>query len=293
MPQIRNLLVLCNLLMILHFTGEPCLAAAEKPTVYFGINLRYNPRTLYSRYQPLMEYLTENTPYRFELKVSRDYQEALKDLKEGRTLIASLGDGAFVEAIILHGAIPLVKPLDRDGMPFYRCAIIVPRNSAIHSLQDLKGKHFAFGSHHSVTGNLVPRFLLQQAGVNYRDLGSATALKNHDAVTKAILKGQYDAGAVKGMFAAKYRDYGLRVVGYSSPIPSVPLMVRRDAPRRLKIAVARALLKLDPGNPAHREIMSDWDEEFQHGFAPASVQDYREIMQMFSAVPFGCGTRCH
>ena len=292
MPRHKTAYICCALLVLLHFSVQPCLAAI-KPVVFFGINLRYSPRTMYARYQPLMDYLTQNTPYRFELRISRDYREALNDLKEGRTLISSLGDGAFVEAVLLHGAVPIVKPLNREGKPFYQAAIIVPRESEILSLQELKGKRFAFGSYHSVTGNLLPRYMLAQGGVSVSELGYLVSMKNHDAVTKAILKGQYDAGAVKDMFAAKYRQYGLRVLAYSPPVASVPLVVRRDASRQFRNAVTSALLKLDAGNPAHRKIMSQWDEEFRYGFAKASVEDYRQMIRMFQSIPFGCGTRCH
>ena len=292
MPRHKTAYLLCALLMLLHFSAQTCLAEI-KPVVFFGINLRYSPRTMYARYQPLMDYLTQNTPYRFELRISRDYREALKDLKEGRTLISSLGDGAFVEAVLVHGAIPIVKPLNEDGRPFYRAAIVVPRHSEIVNLQQLKGKRFAFGSYHSVTGNLLPRYMLEQGGVSMAELGYLIGMKNHDAVTKAILKGQYDAGAVKDLFATKYQQYGLRVLAYSPPVASVPLVARRDTPRQMREAVAAALLKLDARNPAHRKILSQWDEEFRYGFAKASVEDYRQMIRMFQSIPFGCGTRCH
>ena len=304
-PLLRRLMIgsgfmlgskaLCRLglaLALLLCWGEPALCE-EKPLVLFGINLRYSPRNMYSRYQPLMDYLTANTPYRFELKVSRDYSEALQDLRDGNTLIASLGDGAFVDAILFHGAVPVVKPLNEYGQPFYRAAIVVPRNSTIRSLRELRGGRFALGSHHSITGNLIPRFLLQREGVAARDLGSVTGLRNHDAVTRAIVKGQYDAGAIKDLFATKFQHHGLRVLAYSAPLPSVPLVVRRNAPQALKASVSRALLQLDPRNPAHSRIMSEWDEEFRYGFAPAAVGDYRAVIGMFRAIPFGCGARCH
>lgn len=279
-------------LALLQVMGEVAISA-EKPVVFFGINLRYNPRTVYSRYQPLMDYLTNNTPYRFELRIARDYGEALRDLKEGRTLISSLGDGATIDAMLMYGAIPIVKPLNRDGEPFYRAGFVVLNDSPITSLQQLEGKRFVFGSHHSISGNLIPRFVLQRAGIDVRDLGSVTNLKNHDAVTKAMLKGQFDAGVVKDIFTAKYRPYGLRVVAYSASLPSMPLVVRRSAPEALKSSVARALLQLDPRNPAHRQIMSKWDEDFRYGFVSASLLDYRPLMGMFQKIPFGCGARCH
>ncbi len=292
MPRHRTAPLFVALLMLLGFWAEPCLAAI-KPVVYFGINLRYSPRTMYLRYQPLLDYLTENTPYRFELLISRDYRQALNDLKQGRAMISSLGDGAFVEAILLYGAVPIVKPLNSEGKPLYRAAIVVPRDSSILRIEELNKKRFAFGSYHSVSGNLVPRFMLQQGGVSIAGLDYQVSLKNHDAVTKAILKGQYDAGAVKDLFAAKYEQYGLRVLAYSPPLTSVPLVMRPDAPAALRKSVTAALLRLDPRNPAHREIMSQWDEEYRYGFAPASVQDYRDQIRMFLSVPLGCGARCH
>lgn len=292
MPCRMKIHIITPLLLLLVLSGQPCFAS-QKPVVYFGINLRYTPRTMYLRYQPLMDYLTGNTPYRFELRINRGYREALEDLVQGRVSISSLGDGAFVEALLLHGAIPLVKPLNAEGKPFYRAAIIVPRDSSVRDLKELKGKTFAFGSYHSVTGNLLPRCMLDQAGVPIRELGGTAGLKNHDAVTKAILKGRYGAGAVKDLFAAKYQQYGLRVLAYSGPVASVPLVVRRDAPKELKASVSAALLKLDPRNPEHRRIMASWDEEFRHGFAAASIDDYREQMRLFGSIPFGCGAGCH
>ncbi|BCG45641.1 ABC transporter, substrate-binding protein [Citrifermentans bremense] len=289
MPRFTRL-ILGVLLLIA--SAQPCLAGS-KPVVFFGINLRYSPRTMYARYQPLMDYLTENTPYRFELLISRDYRQALNDLKDGRVLISSLGDGAFVEAMLLYGAVPIVKPLNHDGKPFYRAAIVVPRDSHAQRITDLKNKRFAFGSHHSITGNLLPRYMLERGGVSVSGLEYRASLKNHDAVTKAILKGQYDAGSVKEVFAGRYWQYGLRVLAFSDPIPSVPLVVRPDIPPPVRDAVVAALLKLDRRNPAHREIMSRWDDEFQHGFAPASATDYREQIWMFQSIPFGCGSGCH
>jgi len=287
---VSKLLILCLVICVLLLPGEA--VPAEKPTIYFGINLRYNPMILYKRYQPLMDYLTSQTPYRFELKISRDYREAVKNLKEGKTQISSLGDGAFVEAVLLHGAIPIVKPLSSEGKPYYRCAIIVPYASELRGLADLQGKRVAFGSHHSTTGNLIPRAMLAAEGITSRDVRSAS-LKNHDAVTKAVLKGQFDAGAVKEMFAKKYGGHGLRILAYSDPIATVPLVVRRGTPDEVIKAVTGALLRLNPRDPAHRKLTEQWDDEFRYGFVPATAADYQDELSLFRKKPYGCGTGCH
>ncbi|WP_265554216.1 phosphate/phosphite/phosphonate ABC transporter substrate-binding protein [Trichlorobacter lovleyi] len=282
-------LLLCTCLLPV----PPAVEAAEKPLIRFGVIPRYNPLVMYKRYQPIMDYLTAETPYHFELKISKDYPEAVRFLQQGVTQISSLGDVTFAEANLRYQAMPILKPLNKAGIPFYRSAIIVRNDSALQSIVEIKGKTMAFGSPHSTSGNLIPRYLLWDNKVRMQDLKSFTNLQHHDAVAKAILKGQFDAGAVKDVVAEKYKPHGLRILAWSKPIPAVPLVVRRDTPPEVVQAITRALLKLDRSNPRHKAIMKNWDDEFNNGFATARQQDYADIFRMIRAIPTGCGVGCH
>jgi len=248
---------------------------------------------MYRSYQPLMDYLTANTPYRFELKLSRDYTEAVDLLRQGVTPVASLGDVTFAEACTQFGARPIVKPLNSHGQAYYHSIIIVREDSAIRSMQEIKGKTFAFGNLHSTSGNLIPRHFLFQNGITLFDLKSYTNLDSHDAVAKAVLKGKVDAGAVKDVTAYRYQEHGLRLLAVSPPIPSVPIVVRNDAPAALVQAVTSALLAIDPSSPKMQAKMQDWDPEFRNGFVLATEEDYRPIFQLLESIPGGCGARCH
>lgn len=280
------------LLLAFSLPDASCLAAG-KPVVHFGIGMRYHPIVVYERYQPMMDYLTQHTPYKFELKISRDYEEAVKFLVEGTTDVSAIGDGGLMEAMLMHGAVPIIKPLNEEGKPFYRCYFIVPANSPIRTLRDLNGKRVAFGSKHSTTGNLIPHYMLRKNRIKIAELGSLTNLGNHSAVTRAVLKGEYDAGAVKDVVAEPYLNHGLRILAVSAALPSVPLVVGKDAPKELVKAIADALVKLDRRNPEHRKIMENWDLEYKHGFVPATADDYRDLARMFKAIPYGCGKGCH
>lgn len=289
-------LLVCNIVAFL-ILFQPQLigngVAADKPVIRFGVIPRYNPLVMYKRYQPIMDYLTAETPYRFELKISKDYPEAVRFLQQGVTQVSSLGDVTFAEANTQYAAQPFLKPLNKDGNPYYRSAIIVRNSSPLNNIRELRGRTMAFGSPHSTSGNLVPRYLLWEQGVGLRDLKSYSNLQHHDAVAKAILKGQFDAGAVKDVVAEKYKSHGLRILAWSKPIPAVPLVVRNDAPRDLVSAISTALLKLNRNNPDHKKIMQTWDDEFRHGFAPASKDDYQGIFRMIREIPHGCGIGCH
>lgn len=252
-------LIIVFIYLLLLWLAIPSIAA-DRPLVRFGVIPRYNPLVMYKRYQPIMDYLTENTPYRFELKISRDYPEAVRFLQQGVTQVSSLGDVTFAEANTQYAALPFFKPLNKDGTPFYRSAIIVRTNSPLKAIKDLNGKSMAFGSSHSTSGNLIPRYLLWDNGVRIQDLKRWENLQHHDAVAKAILKGQFDAGAVKDVVAEKYKSHGLRILAWSAPIPAVPLVVRKDAPVNLVSSISAALLKLNRNNPEHRKLMQTWDD---------------------------------
>lgn len=291
--RIKIFIVLAGLLLL----GTPLLqknaCSAEKPLVYFGVGLRYHPITMYERYQPMVDYLTRNTPYKFVLKISRDYKETIQFLLDGKTDVASIGDGGLMNALLVSGAVPIVKPLNAMGKPYYRSCVIVPTDSPIRSLQDLKGKKMAFGYHHSTTGNLIPCWLLLSKGLKISDLGSVTSLRHHSDVARAVLKGEYQAGFVKEPIALRFQKKGLRVIAYSDELPSIPLIVRPDAPKELVKAITAALVKLDRRNPQHLKMMENWDIEYQNGFVPATAADYRVLTQMFKSIPYGCGTGCH
>lgn len=280
------------ILLAVSLSGETCFSA-EKPVVHFGIGMRYHPIIMYERYQPMMDYLTQNTPYRFELKISRGYEEAIKFLVDGTIGVSALGDGAFLEAMLLHDVVPILKPLNEAGKPTYRCVFVVPVNSPIRTLSDLKGKKVAFGSRHSTTGNLIPRYMLRKNGIPLEELGSLANLRNHSSVARAVLKGEFDAGAVRDAVADNFLKHGLRIIAASEELPSIPLVVRKNAPREQVKAISDALVKLDRNNPEHRKLMKKWGSEFKNGFVPATAADYRELARLFKSIPYGCGTGCH
>jgi len=281
------------LVLVCYFLLVAPTLAAEKPVIYFGVIPRYNPIIMYRSYQPMMDYLSQNTPYQFELKLSRNYQQAVEFLRDGTTPVASLGDVTFAEAQQSFGAVPVLKPLNKVGEAFYRSIIIVRGDSSIESVADLKGTNFAFGDLHSTSGNLIPRDYLFQQGVSLFDFTSFVNLESHDAVAKAVLKGNVDAGAVKDVVAYRYQQHGLRFLACSDPIPSVPIVVRENAPEQLVSSVTKALLKIDPTDPAMRAMLDTWDPEFANGFVPADLDDYQKIFDLMQAVPGGCGSRCH
>jgi len=256
----------------------------SKEIVLFGLCSKYNPRIMYQLYQPFVDYLSENTPYQFEIKLSRTYQETVDRFGSGEIIIASCGPVPYIRAREKYPVKPILRALSRDGTPYYRGIIIVRQESPIQKLEDLKGKGFAFGQSWSTAGHILPQYSLMRVHIYLKDLKDYTFLRHHDSVVHAVLKTQFDAGAVKDVVAYRYRQEGLRFIHVTDPIPTVPIVVRADAPVEMTESVKTALLKLNPNDLAHQKRMAQWDEEFKYGFTEAVDSDYDSIRKILRVV---------
>lgn len=264
------------------FPASPLFSAEM---IRFGLCPKYNPRIMYQLYQPFIDYLSENTPYRFEIKLSRVYEDTIERLGNKELLIASCGPVPYVQASKRYPVRPILRPLNKDGKPYYRGIVVVRADSPIQNLADLKGKRFAFGPAWSTAGHILPGHDLKRAGIGFKDLGGYAFLRHHDSVMNAVLKGKFDAGAVKDVIAYQHQHEGIRFIHLTDPIPTVPIIVRREAPKALVMAVKAALLKIDPRDPNQIKRMEQWDEEFKYGFIEAADSDYDGIRKLLRSTP--------
>ncbi len=241
-------------------------------------------------HQPLLDYLTAQTPFRYRAIFSSESERNVGALEERLVEISHLGVVSYLEAHDQFGAVPIAKPLNRDGEPISRSVLITREDTDIGKLTDLRGRSLALGSFHSTLSNLVPRYELLQAGIDPEELESMKRLANDEEVAKAVLAGRFDAGAVEDVVAERYKEKGLRAFHVSDPIPSGPLAIRDDLPRRVESAIREALLRLDLRGAENRQ---DWAEEIRYGFQPAADSDYEPIRKIMKSALTGCSESCH
>ena len=268
-------------------------ASKEKKTVYFGVVPRDNPRMLYEKYQPLLDYLSAKTPYSYELVIKKNYGDTVAALGNREMDLALLGPLTYLEARAKYGAICLIKPKGIDGTSLYRSVIIKNRDSRVSGIADLRGKSFAFSASRSASGNLMPRYMLAGAGIHLNELGNYSNFDYHDSVVKAVLRGRYDAGAVRDSVAEKYKKLGIVVIAESEPVPIGPLTAGPGASPDVIEQTKRALLELKPGTAANEAVLKKLDDDLKQGFTGASDKDYEGIRAKINAVPATCGSGCH
>ncbi len=266
--------------------------AKDAKTVYFGVIPRDNPRIAYEKYQPLIDYLIEDTGLDIELVLKRSYEETVNALGHGDVDIALLGPLTYLEAHAKFGATCILRSITDKNESFYRSVIIVRKGSNVKKPADLKNVKFAFASLKSTSGNLIPRYLLAEAGIHLRELKMYKNFDYHDSVVKWVLKGEYDAGAVREAVAEKYLPLGLRIVASSSAIPTGPVVVGPRTPYIVVEKLRRSLLNMNRSEKG-RAVLKKTDREIQGGFIKATDSDYAGVRRMINDVPKTCGAGCH
>lgn len=274
-------------------SAVPARKRDDKDVIYFGVIPHDNPRILYEKYQPLLDYLAEKTPYRYELVLKKNYEETVRALGNGEMHIAMLGPLTYLEARAKYGAVSILKPRGVNSDATFKSVIITKRGSDIKNIADLKGKAFAFSASRSTSGNLMPRYLLANSDIHLSDLSRYVNFDFHDSVVKAVLRGQYEVGAVRDSVAKKYMKLGIEKIAESEPIPTGPLVAGAVMSSQVIGDIKRALLDLKPGDSRHEKILKRLDEEFKNGFMEASDNDYAGIREKINAVPRTCGKGCH
>ncbi len=114
----------------------------------------------------------------------------------------------------------------------------------------------------------------------------------HDTVVKGVLKGKYDAGAVRESVAEKYVPLGLEIISRSAPIPTGPLVAGPQTPYTIVETIKAALLNISKTDHG-KNILANIDPEFKGGFKEASDFDYEHIRKMINNIPKSCGLGCH
>jgi phosphonate transport system substrate-binding protein len=258
---------------------SPASPEKENNLHTLGVVGFYNPRLMYLKYQPLVDYLADATGWPWELQVSLDYEQTAQSLCSGKLDLAYLGPFTYVRAHESCGAIPVVRLATR-GLADYRSVILVRDESRYQGLADLRGAMFAFGSPLSTSSHMIPRLMLIEAGlVPGRDI-VCRYYGHHDQAARAVLLGEADACGVRDIVGDRFVGRGLRVLESSRAIPNFPLVVAPTLQASERRKLVSVLVERPEQDPAVRGLMESWDEEIAGGFAPVSDADYDIVRQL-------------
>jgi len=253
----------------------------SRAVIKLGIVPLEAPADMFRKFSPLAEYLSKELNKKVELRVASDYETAVSDLVQGLTHMGFMTPSTYIEAKHTPGVDILAIAL-RDGKPFHHSVIVTSSSSGIEAVRDIKGKSFAFGNEHSTSSHLVPRAMLLNEGIALTDLSYFNYLGHHDAVVKAVLKGEFDAGAVTETVAQNYSDQGLRFVKVSEDIPEFNFCAGAKMNEEERAEVRKALMNLGE-IPEGSAILTAIDKSYT-GFQEAADSDFDGVRQIVSKI---------
>ena len=225
----------------------------EISVLRFGLIPADDADEMLRSYQPVKEYLEEQLGIPVEITVTTDYTAAIEAMRSGHIDMAWFGPFSYVLAAKEANAEAIVVGQRSDtGLTSYRSVIVTQIDSGIESIEDLKGRSFAFVDPASTSGNLIPRKMLIENGIDpENDFSTASYAGTHNSVMFAVANGSVDAGATSDntynrMVDAGEIDSNVNVIIHTSePVPGSPIAVRGDLPNELKKAIQDALLAMD------------------------------------------------
>ena len=251
--------------------------AAEPQTLRMCITPAMT-RGQYAALEAWRAYLQARLGRKFEFNFRNNYGECTDLMKRKELDFAWLSAPAYLESSA-HANL-LVTPL-YQGRPFERAYLIVPAaDRTTQSLEDLKGKIFAYADHDSNTGYLDPRLKLSRAGHEPDQFFKKTFITgDHQKTVAAVAVGLADGGSVSGFvwetLTLARPDIGrqTRVVAKSDEYGFPPLVARSSLNKQDYTRMQQVLLRMSTDS-AGIKLLKQLNLD---GFVLANKKHYRSV----------------
>ena len=277
---------------------------AKYPELTFAIIPAENATGVIERYTPFVDYLSKQLGVKVNLRVANDYAAIIEGQRAGNIHIASYGSASFARAVITDVKVDAFGiDVNADGSKGYYSVFYVKKDSPYKSIEDLKGKNLGLVDPNSTSGNNVPRFALDQKGIDPEAyFGKVVYTGSHENAVLALVQGTVDVAAnawtddqdsylvrmiTKGMLKnadgtpMKYEDF--RIIAKSDPILNGPLAYLSDMPADLKAKIADAFFNLRKNDKAAADKIYDGKMD-REGWAPAKTEDWKPVVDLVKFV---------
>ena len=251
------------ILPLLAFGGSAALAAEKIDTLRFGLLPAEEAVEMVRQFKGIADYVGKAVGLPTEIFVSQSYNALIEAMEAGKIDVAYLGGSTYVAAYNKGlGVVPMAVAR-LQGRTYYKSCIITRPDSGIKTLQDLKGKSFAFVTPTSTSGGVGPRFYLNKNGINPEEFfKSLIYAGKHDSVFLAVKNKKVDAGAVGDLYFSRWKERGLlKFSKYDEPndnlkdspdlyllgcqkVPGTPMVGRGKLGKEMIAKITKALTSL-------------------------------------------------
>lgn len=218
----------------------------------FGVYSANKPSAMVRVFKPALKRIEYNMsealgqPVDIRMQIAKDYDQGIEDLATGRVDFSQFGPASYIEARRVNPDLQILAMESIEKSKVFYGIIAVHTDSDIQTLEDLRGRSFAFGDQGSTIGRFLSQLHLEQNDIRAGDLAMYDYLGRHDKVGTAVGAGDYDAGALNEKTFKKLVEAGepLRELARFSNVTK-PWIASSTLEPRVVDALRAALLSLD------------------------------------------------
>ena len=245
-----------------------------------------SPKGTAESYQLLLKYLGTRLNRPTELVQRRTYAEINSLVQNGYVDVAFVCTSAYVEGHEKFGMELLAAPQVNGGVT-YNSLLIVPRLSPAQSMNDLRGKVFAFTDPMSNTGRVYPTYLVQKLNSSPEKFFARTFFTySHDDAIRSVANGLADGAAVDSLVYefATAREPSLlektKIIHRSPPFGIPPVVVSPNIRPQLKAELQASLLEMINSPEGQKGLQAIGVDRF------VLIEDsaYNSVRELFNAV---------
>ncbi len=243
------------------------------PEIIFALLSTESAPEITRRWGPMLTQLEKDLGIKVKHMTATDYRGTIEALRFNKAQIGWLGPKAYVEATNNNYANvkPVAQVQHANGSLGYRSCLIVHSDSDLFSPEDIAGKTFAFNDPNSTSGYLVPMtFFLMEMGIEPKAYFSKLTFSgSHEASILAVANKKVDVASTNLPDLQQLTREGkvprgaLRVIWVSKLIPNDPVVVRKDLPESLKLAIQESLVTMKARHPEAFAEGGAWFGGFQ------------------------------
>lgn len=271
----------------------PAQKMPEEKPLLIGLIPEQNIFRQFERYEPLARYLSKKIGRNIKLSVLPRYGNIINNFKSEKMDGAFFGSFTYALAHARLGVEVLARPAGLNGTSTYHGLIFVRKDSGIKSIQDMKGKRFAFVDRATTAGYLLPRAYFHEHGLDFRTyLRESYFTGTHEDAIYDVLNRKADIGAAKNTVyeklaaADKRIKLELVVLERSPDVPENGLAVRKDLDDMIKKKLKEALLGMY-GDPEGIAVLKDFGTQ---RFIETTDKDYLPVYQYAQEIHLNLAT---
>ena len=237
-------------------------------------------------YESLIEIIERLADIKIKPIRVTDYNAAVESMRAGRAHIAWYGGKTYIQAAEMAGAEAFAAGVRKgDDTAGYYAYFVVPVDSPLKTLEDVRGQILGLNSIGSTSGDLIPQVELMKVGLstkNKNDFAKVFYAGSHDACLLAAINKHVDVcGMSSRNFDARLADgtfklEQVRIIHRSSLVPPPPLAYSTKLSVELRDRIKNATLE------AHKHgKIGGYGGEMSH-YIEVTDSDYDLLREMDS-----------